>query len=64
MQIVQVCVWVIFCFRQSQQIVRGHTIVFRQRDDAEGADVLEVIGWKTSIPIHPKHPRDRWDGLG
>lgn len=29
MQIVQVCVWVIFCFRQPQQIVCGHTIVFR-----------------------------------
>ena len=45
MQIVQVCVWVIFCFRQSQQIVRGHAVVFCQRDDAERADILEVIGF-------------------
>ena len=26
MQIVKVCVWVIFCFCQSMQIVRGHAI--------------------------------------
>ena len=45
MQIVQVCVWVIFCFCQSQQIVRGHAVEFRQRDDAEGADVFEIIGF-------------------
>ena len=44
MQIMQVCVWVIFCFRQPQQIVRGHAVEFRQRDDAEWADVLEIIG--------------------
>lgn len=35
MQIVQVCVWVIFCFRQPQQIVRGYTVEFRQGDNAE-----------------------------
>ena len=45
MQIVQVCIWVIFCFRQPQQIVRGHAIEFCQSDDAEWADVLEIIGF-------------------
>ena len=45
MQIVQVCVWVIFCFRQPQQIVRGHAVEFRQSDNAEWADILEIIGF-------------------
>ena len=45
MQIVQVCVWVIFCFRQPQQIVRGYTVEFRQGDNAEWADILEIIGF-------------------
>ena len=43
MQSIQLCVWVIFCFCHAQQIVRGHAVELRQRDDAERADVFEIV---------------------
>ena len=43
MQSVQLCVRVIFCFRHAQQIVRGHAIELRQRDNTERADVFEIV---------------------
>ena len=43
MQSVQFCVRVTFCFCHTRQIVRGHTVELRRRDNAEWADVLEII---------------------
>ena len=43
MQSVQFCVWVIFCFCHAQQIVCGHAVELCQRDDAERADVFEIV---------------------
>lgn len=43
MQSVHLCVWVIFRFCHTQQIVRGHAVELRQRDNAEWADVLEIV---------------------
>ena len=45
MQIVKVCVWVIFCFCHAHQIIRRHAVVFCQGDNAEGADVLEIVSF-------------------
>ena len=43
MQGFQLCVWVIFCFRQSHQVIGGYPIELCQRRDAERADVLEIV---------------------
>ena len=43
MQSVQLCVRVIFCFCHTQQIVRGHAVELCQCDNAERADVLEIV---------------------
>ena len=43
MQLMQSCVWVIFCFRPSHQIVAGNTVIVSQQQNAVRADVLAVI---------------------
>ena len=43
MQLMQSCVWVIFCFRPSHQIVAGNTVIVRQQQNAVRADVLAII---------------------
>ena len=43
MQLMQSCVWVIFCFRPPHQIVRRNAIVVRQHRNAVRADVLAII---------------------
>lgn len=43
MQLMQSCVWVIFCFRPPHQIVAGNTVIVRQQQNAVRADVLAVI---------------------
>ena len=43
MQGFQLCVWVIFCFRQSHQVIGGYPVELCQRRDAEWADVLEIV---------------------
>ena len=40
MQSIQLCVWVIFIFCQTQQIVRRNAVELRQGQDRKGADVL------------------------
>ena len=45
MQRLKFCVWVIFIFRQSHQIVGGHAVKVRQRCNRKRADVLVVIGF-------------------
>ena len=43
MQLMQSCVWVIFCFRPPHQIVAGNTVIVSQHQNAIRADVLAVI---------------------
>ena len=43
MQSIQLCVWVIFSFCQSHQVIGGYPIKLCQRRDAERADVLEIV---------------------
>ena len=63
MQSVQLCVWVIFIFCQTQQIVRGHAIELGESLDCKsyivraGMTMSEVVdyladeyGWSSSVP--------------
>ena len=43
MQVCKIGVWVIFCFRQPQQIIGGHAVKLRQLDKGIVADVLEIL---------------------
>ena len=43
MQVCKIGVWVIFCFRQPQQIIGGHAVKLCQLDNGIVADVLEVL---------------------
>ena len=43
MQLMQSCVWVIFCFRPPHQIIAGNTVIVSQQQNAVRADVLAVI---------------------
>ena len=43
MQFVKFCVWVIFLFCQTHEVIGRHAIKFCQRHNAERADVLKVL---------------------
>ena len=43
MQGLKLCVWVIFIFRQSHQVVGGHPVKLCQGCNGKGADVLIVL---------------------
>ena len=47
-QVCKIGVWVIFHFRQPQQIISGHTVKLRQPDKGIVADVLEVFRFVTA----------------
>ena len=42
-QLMQFGIWVILCFRQAQQVVRGHAVELRQSGDTVRADFLVVV---------------------
>ena len=43
LQVCKIGVWVIFCFRQPQQVVGGYSVKLRQLDKGITADVLEIV---------------------
>ena len=47
-QVCKIGVWVIFCFRASQQVINGHFINLCQRDKGMLADVLKIVRFITT----------------